>query len=163
MDNNCPLISVGHGRMTIVDPDCYAALAALSWHVSTSGYVVWRSSLRNKKHITIRMHREVFRLKGIEIPEGLEVDHINHDRLDNRFCNLRLCTRSLNLANRPYVNRTGYRGVVRRADGKYRAYVQFRGQKYRTTQFSTPEEAARARDELAKQFHGEFATLNFNT
>lgn len=102
------------------------------------------------------------RLHGIKIPNGMEPDHINRNRLDNRFENLRLCTRSQNLANRVVrPNKTGFRGVVRRRSGKYRGSLDHMGRKYLTPTVDTAEEAARARDEIARQLYGEFAILNF--
>lgn len=44
----------------------------------------------------VQLHRHLFE----EIPEGLVVDHINHEPLDNRrSCNLRIVTQKENLAN----------------------------------------------------------------
>jgi len=156
-------IVLADGRVALVSNEDYAALSAVCWHVSTSGYVVNRNGSKAPVRTTLRMHREVMRLHGVEIPDGQEVDHINHNRLDNRFENLRLCSRSQNLANRPYANRTGFRGVFKRNDqDAYRGIVQWKGHKYNTRNCRTPEEAAQARDELATQLQGEFATLNFS-
>src|SRR3990167_8879798 len=46
---------------------------------------------------TIPMHRQ---LMGLKRGERLVVDHINHDWLDNRKANLRVCTRAENMQNR---------------------------------------------------------------
>jgi hypothetical protein len=156
-------ITLADGNVVLVSNEDYVSLSQTAWHIGTSGYVVNRNKV-DRVNKTIRMHNEVMRLHGIEIPEGMEVDHENRHRLDNRFGNLRLCTRGLNLANKPYKNALGFRGVQKRVDGNYVGYrgiVQLNGVVSRTKSFHTPEEAAIARDELAKQIHGEFATLNF--
>ena len=156
-------ICLADGRVALVSKEDYATLSVILWHVSSSGYVVNRKKFARDKtrNATIRMHREVMRLHGVDIPEGMEVDHINRDRLDNRFKNLRLCSRSQNLANRPYRNSTGFRGVIRTRGGRYNGQLETHKRKFYTAVFDTPEDAARARDELAKQIFGEFATLNF--
>lgn len=64
---------------------------------------------------------------GENIPDGLETDHINRVRDDNRAANLRLVTRSQNVLNTALKpNRTGVRGVsVHPVKGVFRA--RFRG------------------------------------
>lgn len=64
------------------------------WHISDSGYLVWRGIEDGKKK-TIRFHRLVN-----NTPDGLVTDHINHDRLDNRRSNLRAVTQSENMRNK---------------------------------------------------------------
>jgi hypothetical protein len=151
------VIRLSNGQETLIDERLFDALNVVKWYVSTSGYVTNRNKSR-----TLRIHRMILQLNGIEIPDGKEVDHINHDRLDNRFENLRLTDRSHNLANRSgYPNKTGFRGVVKRESGRFRGSIERCGKKYLTPTFDTPEEAARARDEIVKSFYGEFATLNF--
>src|SRR5690349_9172361 len=58
---------------------------------------------------TIMLHRFI-----MNAPEGMEVDHINGDGLDNRRVNLRLVTKTENLRSRKTFksNKTGYKGVV---------------------------------------------------
>jgi hypothetical protein len=114
-----------------------------------------------------RMHRLVMEFHCIDIPSGMDVDHINGDRLDNRFENLQVVTRAQNLLkkDRDYVNKLGYRGVIvrkgRTGQIRYRAYVNHEGQTYWCGTFNTPEEAARAHDEHAVELQGVFANLNF--
>ncbi len=91
----------------------------------------------------------------INAPEDLEVDHINHDRLDNRKRNLRICTRSENKINRRFpgyhIHKNGKQPerwrVVLRKDKKI-IYEK---------QFKTEDEARSARIEAEQRFFGEFA------
>ena len=64
------------------------------WHINNNGYAVWRG-LSNGKKSTIRLHRLIN-----DTPKGMFTDHINHNRLDNRQCNLRACTQSENMRNK---------------------------------------------------------------
>ena len=70
--------------------------------------------------------RVAYALHHCEDPGDLEVDHINHDRQDNRACNLRTVTRQVNASNRSIKAR----GVsfCKRAQ-KWRAQVQHMGMK----------------------------------
>jgi hypothetical protein len=80
----------GKGHHTLVDEDIYKQYGHLKWHLSSTGYAVRRSN--NK---TVRLHRLV-----VNAPVEKIVDHINHDPLDNRRANLRICTQSENMRNK---------------------------------------------------------------
>ena len=67
------------------------------WNGSHSGVYAVRNDLVNGKHITYRMHRMVM---GLAPNAGQEIDHINHDTLDNRRANLRVVTRKVNANHR---------------------------------------------------------------
>lgn len=104
------------------------------------------------------MHRLVM---GVEDPK-IQVDHINHETLDNRRSQLRLCTQRQNSFNtRKHSNNTsGFKGVTQRKDsGKWGAYIRINGRKKTLGAYATPELAARAYAEAAATHHGEFARL----
>lgn len=94
-------------------------------------------------------HRIVWTHVHGQIPEGMEIDHINHVKTDNRIENLRLVSRRENMRNRPLPSqsRTGYMGV-HYAQGKFVGTVNTEV----VGRFDTAEEAAAAvrkrRDEL---------------
>ena len=94
------------------------------------------------------------------------VDHINHDGLDNRRVNLRVCSQAENQRNK--VSKGGsstYLGVsfqksrpnLRR---RWRAKIEHKGKAIELGYFASEEEAARARDIAAQELFGEFANLN---
>ena len=85
-------------------------------------------------------------------PDGIDIDHINHDKCDNRKENLRFATRSQNLVNRRYKNKTGYRGVVSLPSGRFVAQI---GDDYLGS-YDTAEEASQAYEDEALKRYGEF-------
>lgn len=93
-----------------------------------------------------------------------EVDHKDRNRLNNRRDNLRPATRSENMMNQGLksTNSTGYKGVsFYRSTGKYRAQIQYRGNKIFLGYYTDVVEAAKAYDKAAKHYHKDFAFLNF--
>lgn len=107
---------------------------------------------------TIRMHTFLLRT-----PNGMEVDHINENKLDNRRGNLRICNRSENTVNQKARGISKYRGVSYKKDShKWIAQIKKNYKAYRIGSFNTEIEAAQAYDEKAKELHGTFVQLNFN-
>lgn len=94
---------------------------------------------------------------------GMLVDHINGNGLDNRRGNLRLASFSQNNMNRAHNGGAGgFRGVYQNPKGgRFYAKLMFKRKNLYGGSYDTPEEAARAYDDLARQHAGEFAVLNF--
>jgi hypothetical protein len=110
------------------------------------------------KQSTVFMSRFIMNAKPDE-----DVDHRNHDTLDNRRDNLRRCSNNQNMQNkRRYRNNTsGYKGVCWHVRiGKWQARVGFHGHKIHLGYFSLLEDAARAYNVGAQQAFGEYAYLN---
>lgn len=100
----------------------------------------------------------------LNYPEGMSVDHINGDKLDYRRCNLRICTHKDNIRNSKLSknNKTGYVGVCTYSyeRSKFEAYIHVNRKKIGLGIHNTAIEAARAYNEAAKKYFGEFARLN---
>lgn len=95
---------------------------------------------------------------------AVHVDHVNHDGLDNRRVNLRLCNHTQNQGNarRRRDNSSGFRGVSwSRQSGKYKAQIRDNKVKTYLGSYATAEEAALAYDVAARRIFGEFANPNF--
>jgi len=132
-----------------------------SWYVSKNG-IVSASGGTKKPDITI--HRLI--MNTLHIPRGAaEVDHINGNKLDNRDENLRLATRQQNCMNKAkfYTRPTSskYKGVCWiTAKNRWLAKIQRKGEVILLGHYKTEEDAARAYNEAAKIYHGQFARLN---
>lgn len=123
-------ILLTNGHTTLVDCADVPKVLDYSWHRSDTGYAVWRGVKDGKKQ-TIRMHRLI-----ADTPDDLVTDHKNHDRLDNRRANLRVCTQQQNLRNTK-----GEKGYVWDASkGKW--LVRYRKQFY--GRYTTEDEARKA-------------------
>jgi len=153
-DPSIRYIPLTKGLYAIVDAADYEWLSKYKWF--THGRGKKACAARNEKRRTITMHREI-----MQPPPGMFVDHINHNRKDNRRCNLRNCTPPQNVRNRRVCgSKSGFIGVY--AHGrKWKVVVTCNGKRYRLCGFTDKIEAALARDRLARQLFGEFAYLNF--
>jgi hypothetical protein len=146
-------IPLGEGHYALVDAADYEWLSQYNWHFQ-NGYAT-----RQERRKTIYMHRQI-----LAPPKGMIVDHINHNKKDNRRTNLRVCTRRQNILNqsakRTSVSR--FKGVEYRKDrGKFYARIRFHGKRLWLGTFTDEIEAARAYDAKAVELFGEFAHLNF--
>lgn len=98
-----------------------------------------------------------------EIPSGLLVDHRSRDQADERIENLRLATDAQNQHNQePKSGRSSrFKGVRFQKDCRqWRAEIRHFGARVHLGSFKDEVEAARAYDAAARQFHGEFASVN---
>lgn len=90
----------------------------------------------------------------------VEIDHINGDGTDNRFCNLRLATRSQNARNTTIRsdNRSGFRGVHWNSQvRKWQAEIKIGKRRLYLGRFSTPEAGREAYCKAAREHFGEYA------
>jgi len=111
---------------------------------------------------TIPTHRLAFVLMtGNFPPDGMVVDHANGIRTDNRWCNLRLCTRAQNSQNKTGPapkNTSGFRGVNWHNHSKsWAVRVCTKGNSKSIGYFDDLELAGLVADEARNLYHGKFA------
>jgi len=122
--------------------------------VSKNGYqVVWSKGGRKSRKL-LYVHRLVWLLSYGEWPT--RIDHINMDKSDNRLSNLRLATRSQNLANQRVRARTGFKGVWRHGPS-WAASIRKDNVTHHLGTFQTPELAHAAYCKAAESMYGDFA------
>jgi hypothetical protein len=154
-------ITLTRGYVTIVNDADYEELSKHEWYAKVSPSTVYaaRSVRINGVWKTVRMHREIVGAKP-----GEEVDHINHNGLDNRRENLRICSRFQNQGNqrRRQEASSQYKGVHwKKAAGRWRAQISHNGSRRHLGYFTDEVEAAKAYDEAALSQWGEYAKTNF--
>lgn len=170
-------IQLTQGRVALVDDDDFDYLNQWKWFALKGRHTYYAARTTRVKNgntlkgVIIYMHREVVRASR------LMVDHRDGNGLNNQKTNLRYCTQRQNSQNRRSAGKSKYLGVmcikVRTAyvkkDGvesrheydRITAIIKTNGKQKRLGYYKSEEEAARAYDEAARKYHGEFANLNF--
>jgi hypothetical protein len=146
------IIELTKGHYAIIDDEDYPLVSQYKWHFSM-GY-----ALSQKDKERFRMHRLI-----TNAPDGMEVDHINGNRLDNRKDNLRICTRMENAWNVPKQHPTNtYKGVtISRKSGRWRAQINYNNGNIALGTYDTDLIAAVAYDHACREYFGEYAKPNF--
>lgn len=138
--------------------DChYELVARKRWYLTSKGYALTNKERGNKPR-TLSMHRLI-----MGEPRGHFVDHRDSNPLNNQCSNLRIATESQNCQNRgpSPKNTSGYKGVTwHKVTGKWLAQIRVGHIHHHLGLFTSITEAARAYNQAALKYHGEFAYLN---
>lgn len=156
-------IKLTKGFYAEVDAADYEYLSQWKWQYGANGYAVrdeYLGKIDGKyAHRTVLMHRVL-----LNAPSGLDVDHINRDKLDNRRSNLRLATRNQNKANtgpRKRLRTELPKGVTYnpsiRSKQPYMARICLRGKSYFLGNFYKLEDAENAYLTKKQELYGEYA------
>lgn len=102
-------------------------------------------------YVRVRYRRKIYfaaqliylHMRG-NIPDGMEIDHINRIPNDNRWDNLRLVTRSQNKRNRVLCNKTGLTGVSKASPNRWTSCIKLGDRRRRLGLFTTPKQAHNA-------------------
>lgn len=151
-------IPLSQGKVALVDDEDYEWLIQQGkWSYNRKkGYAF------HKKGRTIAyMHAEI-----VNTPVGMDTDHIDGNGLNNQRSNLRVCTHSQNHANvnKTRRNKSGFKGVfieIRQQKIMWSAGITVNRKSISLGTYPSPEAAARAYDNAARQYFGEFAKTNF--
>lgn len=122
---------------------------------------LWYRCNRNTEHVKYIgsrngkcIHRYI-----LNAPPGYEIDHINHNPLDNRKINLRICTHQQNQFNQP-LQKNNYSGVTGVSfyppRKKYRARIKYNQKELHLGYYTSFLEAVQARNEGMRLLFGDF-------
>lgn len=135
------VIRTNKGENILVDADDFDFLKQFSWYVSTRGYAYTRINGK-----CVSMHRLL-----MGSPKGLQIDHINRRKTDNRKCNLRMVSNIENHHNLGLnkSNKSGYTGVHRHSTcDRWVAQITVNGQTIHGGLFENLDDAVARRKEL---------------
>jgi hypothetical protein len=146
------------GHEILFSPEDSTRVLAESWRTKEWGHTRY-ARRRNSEGKDELLHNFIMGKPA----EGMFWDHENRNGLDCRRENLRAATYSQNNANRRFSikNTSGYRGVRKTKEGKWRAEIKVDSKKINLGCYWDIIEAAKAYDTASLKYFGEFANLNF--
>ena len=133
---------------TIIDLEDVDKVKIYKWYMNPVGYVGNRG-----KNIGL-LHRFI-----VNAPNDMVVDHINHNKLDNRKENLRICTQKQNMRNQSIRkdNKSGYTGVYFVENkNKWVAQIRINGKTKHLGYYNEMKNAIKARKEAEIKYFGEY-------
>jgi len=137
--------NTGKGHIFDFDQELLDKLSSSAWNENSNGYLSGRiNGKRMFAHwLVLPKH------------DDLEVDHINHNKWDNRKSNLRYLDRSENQfnSNRKVISSSGIRGVYWHRKGqKWQARIRKNRRDISLGLYDTIEEASEARKKAEKLY-----------
>ncbi len=149
-------IKLNKGYYTLIDDEDYSRFKDLKLHLRKSRNTLNAAILINGKKVFI--HRII-----MNCPDNMYVDHKNHNGLDNRRSNLRICTNKQNIMNSKKfkIGSSEYKGVSwQKNRRKWHSYIHYNYKKIHLGSFDNEKKAALAYNNAAKKYFGEYAYLN---
>jgi len=142
-------ILLTQNKVALVDNEDYEWLSQWKWYADKSNNIFYarRGLCKGKLTTTLFMHREIL---ALTFGNKLQIDHINHNGLDNQ------------MNNKARIGTSKFKGVSwHKGSKKWRAYIAIYGKQNHLGHFINEIKAAQAYDNKAKELFGEYANLNF--
>ena len=156
------------GHEVLIDKDKVELVIKYTWYIvkkskkcKSNYFWIGANAKINGNWTIIKLHRLLMNAK-----EGQIVDHINRNTFDNRLCNLRFATHRQNSVNTNSRSNSSsnYLGVSIDVKGykipRFRSQIHTGNKVLNLGSFVSEIEAAKAYNEAAIKYHGEFANLN---
>lgn len=152
VQGNIAYVTLTRGYESVIDAADVPLVQDMNWQAfvrpAMSGgflpiYAAGVTLLKNGPRKRLLLHKVI-----LPVPDGMVVDHINGDGLDNRRCNLRPATHSQNSRNKRPRKDGAAIGVYQEVSGKWTIGWKMGG-------FATYQDAAEARHRLRVAMEGE--------
>ena len=151
-------IKLNKGQTAIIDDEDFEYLSQFKWHAdfmkNTQSFRAVRNNWINGKNSHVKMHREI-----MGNPTGKQIDHINHNSLDNRKVNLRIVTGSQNQMNRKIQknNTSGYPGIsFHKPTNSWNPTIKVNNKVISLKYFKTLSDAIEVRRAAEEKYFGEY-------
>lgn len=141
-------------NMFLFDKEDFDLIKDYSWKETKQHFV---KAIKNNKDVFL--HRLVMNVTD----KNIHIDHIQHNRLDNRKVMLRKASCHQNTMNKVLAvnNRSGTTGVCwEKESNKWHSYIWFNGKTIHLGRFENKEDAIQARIEAEDKYFGEFSIHN---
>jgi hypothetical protein len=148
------------GKVALIDDEDFERVKCFKWYASKNGrswYAMSWPTIDGKRR-TLCLHRVI-----TSCDDGFEVDHINHDGLDNQKHNLRVCKAGDNRKNvrRHRDSKHPDKCVYWNKDRKYWwITITYNGRRMSLYSYHDRLIAVMCYDFAAKYLHGQFASTN---
>ncbi len=155
-------IPLTQGEVALVDDEDYESISKHKWCASWNRYSKTFYAVRHtrgQESKCVIMHRQILRAT-----KGQEVDHRDHDGLNNQRSNIRLCSRTENMHNltKHADGSSPFKGVILdKRSGCWESKMMCRKKRIWLGCFGNPLLAAMVYDAGARKFYGDFAKTNF--
>lgn len=152
LSGDCGIGYTSKGEEFYFDLEDYDKIKDYCWYINSGGYVYAHNKINNS---TISMHRLIMNVNQKEI----FVDHIYHNKNDNRKSQLRLVNHYQNASNcRISKNNTsGYKGVYWHEPAqKWEVLIQYNNKLINLGLYSDMNDAIKARQEAEIKYFGEY-------
>lgn len=146
--------------IALVSKSCLDTVLQFQWYLGKDNYPITHGT--DDKQIVFGKGLKLHKLLYPNVPKGSIVDHMNHDRLDNRIDNLRICTQKQNSYNTKKRDPDKYKGIYKQTNGLFTAKATKDGKVYQIKDIAIDKEAAKIYDMIAEELFGEYAGKNFN-
>lgn len=141
-------------KIVIVDDEDYQYLNQWKWRLGFYDSII-RGTRKNGIYKLFILPRVI-----MNTPKGMDTDHIDGNRLDNRKSNLRICTHVENTRNRRPRTKH-FKGISWHIRiKKWQARIRKDNKEFHLGYFDSDIEAAKAYNKVAPKYYGEFARLN---
>ena len=151
----CRIPLMNSDQFALIDSEDYEKIKGKNWIIKYPGGYVKENNPK---------YQSLSRLILNVTDKNEIVDHIFHDKLDNRKSELRICTKSQNCINSlsgKRKNNTGVRGIHRlKSNGKFHTKLVVDKKLFYLGQFPTMEEAVKVRNEAEEKYFGEYKLRN---